>query len=598
VARRSSHDDRRRRDAARRARARREARSAVSGEPALLREVRQRLATGEPLDLLAEVSSLLAVVDPRRRSPIERSLAGERDSTPTPSELLMTFVDVDRPETTALVAAIAQLGLDEQMRAQARRALAARRHVLPLWLRELDRAQAYGCLEVADELGDGEDVLVGVRLSGGQELTALLYVDHNLGSVAKDGFVVGRPLAELAAMVAAAEDESGPFASQRELDPADGRARMEEAIEHGARMFPPLESETWPVARPLIEWIMRLLPSGGHGYERPEWSERARRQLAKAFLASEHGRPFADEDHRSLLEDILWYGTDYGPGDPLHWSPPAVQILLLDWIPRKLMAPPSYLAKAPALLRAVVRYAHAQRDIRAVRTQETLAAIDACEPEYQQSIGSPRPQGPMALLAAMGLVDPDGPWELAEQESASPGEHLMRVLAAEVGGEQALAALSEQPLPDAAFDWSGIPDDTHARVRETLALCDRCCEELLDGEYRTACRRYLAMVARGNPEVFRRRGSATTAAAAVCWTIASANGLFQPGRGGMLVKDLLAHFGIMQGGVSQRALTLMKAAGVLDKDYYGTAWDIQLGTPELLVSGRRRRIIELRELYG
>ena len=598
MARRNSHDDRRRRDAARRARARREARSASSGEPPLLREVRERLGTGEPLDLLAEVSSLLAVVDPRRRSPIERSFGREQDGAPTPAELLSTFIDVDRPETTALLAVIAQLGPDEQIRERARRAAAGRRHVLPLWLRELDRAHAYGCAEVADELGDGEDVLVGVRLSGGHELTSLLYIDHNLGSVAKDGFVVGRPLAELAGMVAAATDESGPFASQRELDPADARARMQESIEHGALMFPPFESETWPVARPLIEWMMRLLPSGGCGYERKEWTERARRALAKAFLASEQGRPFGDDDHRSLLEEIIWYGTDYGPGDPLHWSPVAVEILLLDWIPRKLVAPASYLAKAPGLLRAVVRYAHAQRGIRAVRTEETLAAIDEHEPEYQQLIRSSRPQGPMALLAAMGVVDPDGPWELPGQEPMEPGEYLMRILLAEVGGEQALATLRDEPLPDEGFDWSGIPEDTHARVQETLVLCDRCCEELLDHEYRTACRRYLAMVARGNPEIFRRRGSATTAAAAVCWTIGSANELFHPGRGGMLVKDLLAHFGIKQGGVSQRALTLMKAAGVLDRDYYGATWDIQIGTPDLLVSRRRRRMIELRELYG
>jgi hypothetical protein len=598
MARRNSHDDRRRRDAARRARARREARSAVSGEPPLLREVRERLGTGEPLDLLAEVSSLLAVVDPRQRSPIERRFGGEQDSTLTPAELLTTFIGVDRPETTALLAVIAQLGLDEQMRERARRAAAGRRHVLPPWLRELDRANAYACIEVVDELGDGEDVLVGVRLNGGHELTGLLYVDHNLGSVAKDGFVVGRPLAELAEMVTAATDESGPFASQRELDGADARARMQESIEHGALMFPPFESDTWPVARPLIEWMMRLLPTGGRSYERTEWTERSRRALTKAFLASEHGHAFDAEDHRSLLEEILWYGTDYGPCDPLHWSPAAVEILLLDWIPRKLVAPASYLAKAPELLRAFVRYAHAQRGIRKVRTEETLAAIDEHEPEYQELIRSARPQGPMALLAAMGVVDPDGPWELPGQEPSGPGEYLMRVLLAEVGGEQALATLSEEPLPDEDFDWSGIPDDTHARVQETLVLCDRCCEELLDHEYRTACRRYLAMVARGNPEVFRRRGSSVTAAAAVCWTIASANDLFHPGRGRMLVKDLLAHFGIMQGSVSQRALTLMKAAGVLDRDYYGSAWDIQLGTPDLLVSGRRRRIIELRELYG
>lgn len=42
-----------------------------------------------------------------------------------------------------------------------------------------------------------------------------------------------------------------------------------------------------------------------------------------------------------------------------------------------------------------------------VRTQ-TLDAVDEYEPGYQKLIRSPRPQGPAALLAAMGFDAPDG----------------------------------------------------------------------------------------------------------------------------------------------------------------------------------------------
>ena len=44
-------------------------------------------------------------------------------------------------------------------------------------------------------------------------------------------------------------------------------------------------------------------------------------------------------------------------------------------------------------------------------TDETLAAVDEWEPEYQRVIRSPRPQGPMALLAAMGVLGDEKPWE-------------------------------------------------------------------------------------------------------------------------------------------------------------------------------------------
>ena len=56
----------------------------------------------------------------------------------------------------------------------------------------------------------------------------------------------------------------------------------------------------------------------------------------------------------------------------------------------------------------------------------------------------------------------------------------------------------------------------------------------------------------------------------------------------------MAHFGLEHGSVSQRAETLMKAAGF---DPSTRDWDLRLGDPELLVSRRRRRMIELRDEY-
>ena len=338
----------------------------------------------------------------------------------------------------------------------------------------------------------------------------------------------------------------------------------------------------------------------GSAIERPEWSERDQQQLADRFFASPFGAPLDDADHRGLLESVIWFGTDYGPGDPLRWSPVAVEIILEDWIPRKIVADAAYLSKAPDLLRAFVRFCHAERGIRAELTRDTLAAVDLYEPEYQRTIRSPRPQGPMALLAAIGAVDPDGPWEMDDVDPDAPfdyGDHraFMRELLREAAGsDEALRALDDRPLPDEDFDWAGIPDDVHDKVGEVLELTDACCDELLDVEYRTACRRLLARVAAGDPAVFRRRASSATAAAAICWIVGKDNDLFSPAGGRMLVKDLMAHFGLAQGGVSQRAETLMKAAGF---DPYARRWDLRLGDPELLVSRRRRRMIELRDEY-
>ena len=59
-------------------------------------------------------------------------------------------------------------------------------------------------------------------------------------------------------------------------------------------------------------------------------------------------------------------------------------------------------------------------------------------------------------------------------------------LARQVGGSAALDVLDDEPLPDEPFQWKGIPDDVVDRVQEVLDLTDRCCDQLLDVECRTA----------------------------------------------------------------------------------------------------------------
>jgi hypothetical protein len=338
-----------------------------------------------------------------------------------------------------------------------------------------------------------------------------------------------------------------------------------------------------------------LLPTGGVGYPRPEWSDAALGELTTHFLDSAHGAGFDDHEHRSLLESLLWFGTDYGPGDPLGWSPTRVEILLLDWLPRKIVADAEFLAKAPELLRALIRFSHQERGIRQALTEQTLRAVDEYEPEYQQLVRSPRPQGPMALLAAMGVPIADAPWgSMIGGGLPDPNQIMTGFLAEIVGGEAALSALDETPLPAEDFSWADVPPDVRERVAEVLAPVDACCAELLDDEYRTACRRALAAVASTDPGIFRRRGRPDIAAAAVCWIIGKANGLFQPGSEPHLpAKALAAHFGLGPGSVSQRGTTFLAALGI-DPLPGG---QLRLGSADWLVSGHRAELIAHRDRY-
>jgi hypothetical protein len=134
--------------------------------------------------------------------------------------------------------------------------------------------------------------------------------------------------------------------------------------------------------------------------------------------------------------------------------------------------------------------------------------------------------------------------------------------------------------------------DPHPLALLTLALVDGCADALFDTEFRTAARRVLARVASGDPEIFRRRGKAQTAACAVCWIVAKANRSLDLYQGpGVQAKQLMAHFGLT-GSSSQRAEPMLRALGV-DWRYGHTS----LGSADFLVSLKRDTTIGERDYY-
>ena len=548
----------------------------------LFQGLRQALRSDHPVELLEGVSTLLAVVDPRARNPFEPNA----EPAVTLTDLVDSFVGTDYAETTAALTVIRSMVEDELLGSRIGKVLTTRRQPMPPWLGTIDEVAVPRVVMLTHILGDGDDYLLDARLPGGSTFTALVYVDHNLGTVVKDAFVIAEDLEEVLAKMG----EVMVDADQElvEVDPAQSRSIITAAINGGAMMYPPLVTDSWPGCRPLVEWLLRSMPSGGEVPERHEWTDEDQVTIRDDFFASSYGRKLDHEDERALLESIVWFGTDWGPGDPYRWSPVNVEMLLADWIPRKLVAEPSFLAKAPNLLRAFIRYCHDRQNIRAQLTAETLAAVDQWEPVFQRAIRSSRLQGAEALLA--GVFEPG---ELDPDEDFSIEAYMLARLDRAVGGRSMLRNLTDEPLPDEAFEWAGVPDDIQDRVRAVLELCDGCADELLDVEHRTAMRRLLSRAAVADPQIFRRKGKAARAAAAVAWVIARANESVGTYFGTLQVQELLAWFGV-HGGVSQRAEVFLKAIGVNPYDQFG---QIDLGAPDLLVAARRARIIESRNRY-
>jgi hypothetical protein len=167
-------------------------------------------------------------------------------------------------------------------------------------------------------------------------------------------------------------------------------------------------------------------------------------------------------------------------------------MLLADWFPRKVVADTAYLTKLPKLLRAFIGYCHNRRGIRSALTEETLAAVDHWEPQYQRMIRSARPQGPAALLAGL-FARPD------DEDDRTVREIMLESLDRTVGGRIQSQNLQDAPLPDEPFEWAGVAEDIRFVIQQMLAACDRCADELLDVEHRTAMRRFLSRAAVGDP---------------------------------------------------------------------------------------------------
>lgn len=215
----------------------------------LTREIAASLATGHPLDLMAQVSALVEVLD-------ERQAVGEPG--PPRAEFLAALAGMDSLETTALLTVWQHLTPLELERRTIGRALASRRHPLPEWLVRLDDVAVARVLVTRDGMGEAAQYLIEVVWPDGTPLTLAALVQADDEDALVDALVLDAPLEALADLV----EEIGGL-GLADADPADARASVERAIERTAALDPPIETDSWPMIRPLLEWALRLLPEGG-----------------------------------------------------------------------------------------------------------------------------------------------------------------------------------------------------------------------------------------------------------------------------------------------------------------------------------------------
>jgi len=366
----------------------------------LLDEVDFALAQNHPLLMLRTASALLDLLDPRNDDPFDRSPEPERVPI---ADLLSALITHKSPAAAALAWTAAQLSGNELLRTRVARDLGARTFLLPSWMHQLNKLDIIAAEQVTDQVRDGYDLVVHSRLAG-HDITTVTFINFNLGMIVTDNLLSDRDLQNFNELWAQHADLR--HTALEPLSHADACARISEAVAVGARTWPATESEDWPASRPLLEWILRQMPEGGAGFVRPEWSDEDREALVSRFLDSPYGGALDWPEDRSIVGDLIWYRADYGYGDPLRWSPTAIEILMLDWYPRKIVADQRYLRRMPTALRGFVQFAHAEIALDQELTAEVLDAIEFHERAYHSIISKPRRQGPEAISDALGVLDP------------------------------------------------------------------------------------------------------------------------------------------------------------------------------------------------
>jgi hypothetical protein len=252
--------------------------------------------------------------------------------------------------------------------------VAERGERLPRWIAALTQVKAYRAVRRTNVFGDVDEVVIGMQLDGGHELTVAVAIDHNIWSSVTDAVAVPEPIDEALARVAESSSDTDVF----EMKLADARVWIEDALNK-----PALAPETveWPLYRALVQWLVSRLPEGGE-HRPPTWEWGSDKELCDRFLATSSAAPFTDYGHRELLLELFESGT----GDPLRWSAARVEHALDGGYYDEYRIPLEVVLDAPDLLRAFIPFAHAQSGIRDELTSRTLAMVNALRSSYKREV--------------------------------------------------------------------------------------------------------------------------------------------------------------------------------------------------------------------
>jgi hypothetical protein len=551
--------------------------------PELLEMIAQATSMDSPTMLLDLASSLLAANEiAQQQSPDVASI----------QELGIEMLDNVAAETEPLLRIWAEMLGDEIFRRRVHRDLSATgSNSLPEWIHRADQIRPRRASAVISEVRIEETIFLEISTAGGPTTLATA-VERSGSPFLEDAYLIDDSIDSVLADVASNPEFTG---DRVDLSLADAAARLSEAFDMGEHLYPPTETETWPGMRGLLEWMLRLLPAGGTGFDFRMWEPEDISEIVEDFLRSPHAAKLSEQEaeHAHQLFELQ---ANYGNNDPLRWSGSFVTRLMCELYPRKNIAPDDYMLLMPTTLSALVVYANERSGIDDVFTDNCLAAIEANRSRYEELVtgerrdDSPFPgAGPDEYLSEL-LTDLEDPESMI-------GRLLLDACAEAAGSYDALRSLDTEPLPSEGLETTGVADDIIGRLRSLETAILQASDELFgEPELATVTLRLLTEIARADPEIFRRRFADRTVIAALFWITAKNNDLF-PRSGGnptaMTIGRLQKRLGVST-SPKAKAATLLKAIGYDLNDFS----EVVLGDPRYLISSYRHKIITTRDEFS
>jgi hypothetical protein len=255
----------------------------------------------------------------------------------------------------------------------------------PVWT-PVGPARLTGALVTADLAGDGYNVVLAYA-DRGEGHTLVVYVDNNLGGIAKDMFP-GPPVEVVQATYSGQDD-----VLVRDVSVPWALGLIEVALENSARAPGEYLSVDFHRYQDLLRRRMAAVDGAIERPEPPaEVSLRARRELIARFLASGYSSELRCSERLTAEIARLWvdHAVDRTVGGPLRISAVLVELFLADWVPRIYgRASPEVLLAVPEVVREWLRFAAAETPVPRSLLTEAVAAIERWAPVMRRRCTDP-----------------------------------------------------------------------------------------------------------------------------------------------------------------------------------------------------------------